>query len=486
MSSFVLTNAKAISFFEKHSHLDFNIMNGIFVDIMEKLLRNMSDNIENGHNTALIKQLSNRLENMESSFSQHNEGMNRTIGRFSDQFSALITQHLEAMLSHMRDTVKSNNGDAERSILGRIQESNEVLLNKMSAITKNDNVLQFMETELVKLNGKVREESERMLTSFEKSSGNLAIEKISDMITGQYKELDNAFKARIESFFSSHSSTQGSMYTEIMNRLEKTTSAVDVVGDYFQKQIGSTNKGKQGEAKLEVLLSQIFPTAEITNTSGMTACGDFIVERSGKSKVLLDTKDYDTVVPVKEVEKIIRDIEKNKCHGVLLSQNSGIAKKDDFEINVHNQNIIIFLHHVGYSSERIEMAFNIIDHLEPYLVKSGGDDGLEETISCELLTLINKEYQELVTQKLNLIQSIKKNHGDLIGQVQKMDLPMLTNYLDKKFANTGKTGLKCDKCHTFIGKNAKSLAMHKRHCKPATQVIETVTQPTNEITFNTS
>ena len=455
MSSFVLTNAKAISFFEKHSHLDFNIMNGIFVDIMEKLLRNMSDNIENGHNTALIKQLSKRLENMESSFSQHNEGMNRTIGRFSDQFSALITQHLEAMLSHMRDTVKSNNGDAERSILGRIQESNEVLLNKMSAITKNDNVLQFMETELVKLNGKVREESERMLTSFEKSSGNLAIEKISDMITGQYKELDNAFKARIESFFSSHSSTQGSMYTEIMNRLE-------------------------------MLLSQIFPTAEITNTSGMTACGDFIVERSGKSKVLLDTKDYDTVVPVKEVEKIIRDIEKNKCHGVLLSQNSGIAKKDDFEINVHNQNIIIFLHHVGYSSEKIEMAFNIIDHLEPYLIKSGGDDGLEETISCELLTLINKEYQELVTQKLNLIQSIKKNHGDLIGQVQKMDLPMLTNYLDKKFANTGKTGLKCDKCHTFIGKNAKSLAMHKRHCKPATQVIETVTQHTNEITFNTS
>jgi hypothetical protein len=482
MSSFILTDQKSIDFFQKHDHLDFNVMNGIFVDIMEKLLQNMSDNIENGHNTALIKHLSKRVESMETSFSQHNEGMMRTIGQFSDKFSALINQHQEAMLSHMRDTMKSNNGDTEKSIMGRIYESNEVLLTKMSAITKNNDMLQFMETEIGKLNGKVREESERMLASVEKSSGHLAIEKISEMISGHYKDLDNAFKARIESFFSSHSSTQGSMYTEIMNRLEKTTTAVDVVGDYFQKQIGSTNKGKQGEAKLEVLLSQMFPNAEIINTSGMTACGDFIVERNGKSKVLLDTKDYDTVVPVKEVEKIIRDIENNKCHGVLLSQNSGIAKKEDFEINVHDQNIIIFLHHVGYNTERIQMAFNIIDHLEPYLVKSGdGEQG--ETISCDLLTLINKEYQELVTQKLNLIQSIKKSQGDLIGQVQKMDLPMLTNYLDKKFANTGKTGLTCDKCNVFIGKNAKSLAMHKRHCKPATQVIETFM---NSATLNNS
>ena len=57
-----------------------------------------------------------------------------------------------------------------------------------------------------------------------------------------------------------------------------------------------------------------------------------------------------------------------------------------------------------------------------------------------------------------------------------MDLPLLTNYLDKKFANTGKTGLKCDKCNLFIGKNAKSLAMHKRHCKPANQTIDTMFQ----------
>ena len=401
--------------------------------------------------------------------------MVRTIGQFNDQFSSLIGHHLESMLLNMRDTIKSNNGDAEKNILLRIQENNELFLTRVTSLVKDDTIRTFLESEVTRINTKVQQESERMLASLEKTGSDQSMEKINQMMISQYKELDSSFKARIDSFFSSQSSTQGSMYTEIMNRLEKTTSAVDIVGDYFQKQIGSTNKGKQGEAKLEVILSQMFPSAMITNTSGMTACGDFIVERNEKSKVLIDTKDYDTVVPIKEVEKIIRDVEKNKCHGILLSQNSGIAQKNDFEINVHNHNIIVFLHNVRYDSERIQLAVNIIDHLEPYLVnKDSNDEG--EVISCELLSLINKEYQELVSQKLNLIQSIKKTQGDLIIQVQKMDLPLLTSYLDKKFANTGKTGLKCDKCNVFIGKNAKSLAMHKRHCKPANQTIDTMFQ----------
>jgi hypothetical protein len=473
MSKFILSHEGAVKFFEKHTHLDFNVMNGIFVNIMEKLIQNMSDNIESGHNTALIKQLANRLETMESSFTQHNAAVVRSIDKFNDQFSSLIGNHLESMLLNMRDTIKSNNGDAEKSILLRIQENNELFLSRVSSLVKDDTMRIFLEKEITKINTKVCEESERMLASFEKTDNEQSMEKINQMMISQYKELDTTFKARIESFFSSQSSAQGSMYTEIMNRLEKTTSAVDVVGDYFQKQIGSTNKGKQGEAKLEVLLSQMFASAIITNTSGMTACGDFIVERNERSKVLIDTKDYDTVVPIKEVEKIIRDVEKNKCHGILLSQNSGVAQKNDFEINVHNHNIIIFLHNVHYDSERIQLAFNMIDHLEPYLINNQTkDDG--EVISCELLSLINKEYQELVSQKLNLIQSIKKTQGDLIIQVQKLDLPLLTNYLDKKFANTGKTGLKCDKCNVFIGKNPKSLAMHKRHCKSANQTIETM------------
>jgi len=475
MSDYVLSNERAIVFFQNNSHLDFNTMNGVFVDIMEKLLQNMCDTIEMNNNTELIKQLSSRLETMETSFTQQNNAVNQSIQHISNNFTSLITSHLETMLSHMRDTIKSNNGDSEKNIMARINDATELLLARVSDMVKNENARSFLVTEIEKINTKVKEESERMIISFERANKEGAIDKINNMIISQYKELDTSFKARIDSFFSSQSSSQGSMYTEIMNRLEKTSSAVDIVGDYFQKQIGSTNKGKHGEAKLEIILSQMFPSGIITNTSGMTACGDFIVERSNKSKVLIDTKDYDTVVPVKEVEKIIRDVEKNNCHGILVSQKSGIAQKNDFEVNVHNHKIMVFLHNAQYDNERIQLAFNMIDYLEPYIVNKN-DSEASEVISCELLSSINKEYQELASQKMNLIQSIKKSQNELVNQVQKMDLPSLTNYLDKKFANTGKAVFKCDKCNVFIGKNAKSLAMHKRHCK---QVIETISPEIN-------
>jgi len=475
MSDYVLSNERAIAFFQNNSHLDFNTMNGVFVDIMEKLLQNMCDTIEMNNNTELIKQLSSRLETMETSFTQQNNAVNQSIQHISNNFTSLITSHLETMLSHMRDTIKSNNGDSEKNIMARINDATELLLARVSDMVKNENARSFLVTEIEKINTKVKEESERMIISFERANKEGAIDKINNMIISQYKELDTSFKARIDSFFSSQSSSQGSMYTEIMNRLEKTSSAVDIVGDYFQKQIGSTNKGKHGEAKLEIILSQMFPSGIITNTSGMTACGDFIVERSNKNKVLIDTKDYDTVVPVKEVEKIIRDVEKNNCHGILVSQKSGIAQKNDFEVNVHNHKIMVFLHNAQYDNERIQLAFNMIDYLEPYIVNKN-DSEASEVISCELLSSINKEYQELASQKMNLIQSIKKSQNELVNQVQKMDLPSLTNYLDKKFANTGKAVFKCDKCNVFIGKNAKSLAMHKRHCK---QVIETISPEIN-------
>jgi hypothetical protein len=37
-------------------------------------------------------------------------------------------------------------------------------------------------------------------------------------------------------------------------------------------------------------------------------------------------------------------MEQNAAHGILISQNSGISQKNDFEINIHNKFIVIFIH----------------------------------------------------------------------------------------------------------------------------------------------
>ena len=54
--------------------------------------------------------------------------------------------------------------------------------------------------------------------------------------------------------------------------------------------------------------------------------------------------------------------DENKC-GILISQYSGISNKNDFQIEFHNNNVIIFVHNSEYSNHKIEAAVNIIDHL---------------------------------------------------------------------------------------------------------------------------
>ena len=71
------------------------------------------------------------------------------------------------------------------------------------------------------------------------------------------------------------------------------------IQEYIDKQNSScvTNIGKNSENKLEPLLNQCFPDAEIENTSGKTGQGDFIIRRNSSSrgiatKVMVENKCY--------------------------------------------------------------------------------------------------------------------------------------------------------------------------------------------------
>jgi len=449
-------------------------MNAIFVDILEKLMDNLSDKIDNSQNSLLIQQLVSKFDRIENSLSSQSDSINTLY----QKISAIVSSHLDSLVNNMRDTIKSNNSDSEKNVIQQIINNNDLFLNKISSLTNNSQITSFIEKEINKMNSSVNSEFIRLNSSLENSDSSQILSSLTQLISSKYSEIDTSLKTRIDSLLSSSSSSNTSMYSELLSRLEKSSSVLDTVNNYFQKQSGSNSKGKQGEGKLELILSDIFPNASITNTSGLTASGDFFIEHVNKTKLLIDTKDYETVVPVKEVEKLIRDVEVNNCNGILISQNSGIAQKNDFEINIHDNNIIVFIHNAQYNPDKILLATNIIDHLEPLIVKNTSNS--EESISSELLLSINREYQELASQKLNIINSIKKNQHELINQVQKLELPVLTKFLETKYANTGKACFKCELCNSFFGKNAKSLSAHQRKCKKENIVINTTTEISTE------
>jgi len=459
-----LKNKRAIQFYENHPELDFDAVNLIFVDLLEKLLSNMSNTLNENLSVDMLKEISENV-------SQHSILLKTLEERTKDDISSLktnidssVSNQKDSIIASMREVVNNKENNDAQFIHKIISDNHELLSErinknlenlpkelKTSIVSKSD-----ITEELTKTHTSISEEIAKFCSS-QNSPASLT-ENISSLIESKYTELNASLSTRVESILSSATTTNNSTLSDILERLKPMLS----VEDYFRTNNNSNIKGKRGENKLEPLLSQILPEANIINSSGSAESGDFMIERTNKPTVLIDTKDYNTSVPKKEVDKIIRDIERRKCCGILLSQNSGISLKYDFEINVHNNYVVVFLHNVKYNEEKISLAIQIIDMLYPIVQQNANLE--HESISSEQLNTINKEFQEIISQKRKVIEQIELHNKEIIKSISKIDMPTLSSLLTAKFSQSEKLNYVCDICNDYVGKNSRALAAHKRGC----------------------
>jgi hypothetical protein len=241
----------------------------------------------------------------------------------------------------------------------------------------------------------------------------------------------------------------------------------------------SSKKGEFGEKLLESILTNLFPSSEIINTTGQTSSGDFILKRDNKVKILIENKNYDSInVPKKEVDKFIFDIEMQNCCGILMSQKSGISLKNNFQIDIKNKNVLIYIHNMNYDSDKILLACDIIDNLTNKINELSNCDNTIN-ISSNSLQLINEQYQRFIAKKEAIIFQINDNTKKIIESIKEMELGELNNILLNSFTNTKIQNFKCNICNIYIGSNNKALSNHKRYCKHKTKDI---TDETNKST----
>ena len=241
----------------------------------------------------------------------------------------------------------------------------------------------------------------------------------------------------------------------------------------------SSKKGEFGEKLLESILTNLFPSSEIINTTGQTSSGDFILKRDNKVKILIENKNYDSInVPKKEVDKFIFDIEMQNCCGILMSQKSGISLKNNFQIDIKNKNVLIYIHNMNYDSDKILLACDIIDNLTNKINELSNCDNTIN-ISSNSLQLINEQYQRFIAKKEAIIFQINDNTKKIIDSIKEMELGELNNILLNSFTNTKIQNFKCNICNIYIGSNNKALSNHKRYCKHKTKDI---TDETNKST----
>jgi hypothetical protein len=238
---------------------------------------------------------------------------------------------------------------------------------------------------------------------------------------------------------------------------------LDELGEFLGKYNMSSNKGKYGEQNLCSILTSMYPSAEIHDTTGIKASGDFILRRLDKPTILIENKEYKANIDKEEVSKFIRDVDTQNTNGIFLSQYSGITFKQNYQIDIHKGNILIYVQNCEYSSDRIRNAIDIIDNLSGKIQELNTDDS--NNIPKELLDDINMEYQSFLSQKEVLITCMKECHKKMSSQVDEMKMPSLDKYLETKYASVKKHIFSCDICNKFLGTSKQSISAHKRGCK---------------------
>ena len=261
----------------------------------------------------------------------------------------------------------------------------------------------------------------------------------------------------------------------------------DTLNSLLKRFENSSKKGKMSENLLSNVLAEVYPLAEIEDVGKTKETGDIIMIRKDKPKILIENKDWTRAIVNQEVQKFVRDVEIQKCHGLFLSQNVGICSRDNFEINILEGNLVtVYIHNVNYDGEKIRVGVDIIDSISEILKEIDVieiNQSTEYSISKELTQFINIEYQNYLAHKERTIKMAKDFVANLIKHEEEFNFSSLEKFLESK-CNIQNNKNVCKYCG-FIGKKAQSLSAHMRGCAKYKATLKKEKPENNEICIET-
>jgi len=442
--SLLCENKKVWEFYEQHQNLDFETMNLLFVNILEELNKDITSSLSNNIASQLLTNIKNLQEQIEK--------MNiDTQTNFKNKFSDFKKEYIE----DMKMILSNNNSEKIAPLIkeynGTLLDKTQLLLNDV--VPKNNELLLSQVKENIKnFHSSIQEDSKKLLSS------TLNQQSLDNFI----QTMENKFTNNQQMIQSIIQSSEQKLDTKItLNQHIQTTLQKDV-SDLLKKMENSSMKGKCSENILFNILQSLYTTAEIDVVGEQKETGDIMLKRKNKPTILIENKNWNKNVVQDEVKKFIRDVETQNCCGLFLSQNFGIANKDNFEINIHNGNILLYVHEVNNDAEKIKIAIDIIDNFKIKFDECcSNNDGY--TIEKEILDEINKEYQLFATQKMLQIKTVKDFSTKMVKQLDDMQLPSLEHFLSTKYAFSCSKFV-CEFCE-YIAKNQSAMSAHKRGCK---------------------
>jgi len=427
-----LKNKKVVDFYKTHNEFDFERVNILIVDFLEKITENKDanrDDILLHSFKKLEAQVFDMTENMKSS-SQNIINLQTTI--------ASIPNNLSDNISSKLVSIKENSiNEIERVLENNTHKTSDYLDSKLKSIII-ENFKSIVDNNMIDLKDTINKSNtpKEFLDSIN-SNFQSRCDSLQTIMLNQFHNMKDA------------STSYGETLTNVQN--------------HFDRQKSANYKGIDSENNVEQGLNDCFPDAVITNTTGQPRSGDFWLERTNKDKIMVENKFHSANVTIPDIEKFIRDAEYQNCHGILISQKSGIARKNNFQIDINNGFIMIYIHNMNYDFEKIRLAVSAIEHLSISL-KNCGADSCELKFSPEIIKEINNEYQKFLVQRNGLNETLRLFNRDMSKQINLLEFPELSKILSQQFTSTEATLFKCQYCNIKIYKNARGLAKHIGTC----------------------
>ena len=469
----VIKNKKIWNFYNDNKNIDIETANLFFIDFFENIFNHSTKNMDKNINAQILNYMNEnqkQIDSIKSNLSTMNESVTKLNNEFTNNMMLQFMNLKKEYIDDVKQIITNSSLTTNDKISSLMDKNNNHIIDKTTLLI-NDIIPKNMETVNKQMQSSIKnfyslimEETKKL--SKENSNEKSFNEFISKLDT-KYSSMLQTIQQPLFSFFTASENRinnnidvlKESSYNSTLTQNKLSDELTEFLGKYKN----SSNKGKYGEHNLCNLLNSIYQTAEIRDTTGIKASGDFIMKRLDKPTILFENKEYDRNIDKDEIAKFIRDIEIQNVSGVFISQFSGITFKENFQIDINKGNVLIYIQNCDYSSDKVKLAVDIIDNLYSKIQDLNVDDE-NNTISKDILDSINDEYQVYIQQKENMLTILKDFGKKMTLQIEDLKFPELDKYLSQKYAYVKTRCFTCDICNNFTAGSKQSLGAHKRSC----------------------
>jgi len=466
MENLIITDKTVITFFNENPHLDVNHINHIFIDILKQLSSNLSRTLDNTMTTQILSIVSD----LKGELYKLNSDISSKLLRLQDAKKEYIDD-IKVLFSHSELST-------QEKINRLLEKSNDTLLSKTTLLMSdiipksNDKNYASIENCIKQFFSAITEDTKQLLKLSE-------VEKSGELEDNIDKNIQRMFSNIQQSLFNAIQASESRTFTNIqqlsdnviMQKQVQETLSAELNMFLNKYKSNSSVKGNVSECELYSLVQKLVPYDFLVSCSAEACSCDLRLTRKDKRlpTILFENKDYSTTVNTDEVEKFERDLKMQRCHGIFISQNSPIAYKNNFQIDVIGNLIHLYIPNAGYDSDKIKLAINMIDSLSEKLDLAKIDPNEEiYELSIDNFENLKKEYCDFANRKVEMLDLIKVITKQLWDKLDAIEMPVLKKLTIGNIENK-QLGMVCPICNIFNAKNKASLAAHLKYCRTANE-----------------